>query len=118
MIWRWILIAPAVNLYGERYLFNDIVKEDYLCQLHSEVVFIGARLEVADNRRSDTKRRHKETGDDKVCGFPCFGVHQQQRDVLFRNPPEQVQHHQRIQVFLKRELEMSSKNTSIFLKNK
>lgn len=81
-------------------LFDDIVEEDYLRQLHGEVIFIGARLQVADHRRSDAERRNEEAGDDEVCGFACFRVHQQQRDVFIRNPPEQVQDHQGIQVFL------------------
>lgn len=83
-------------------LFNDIVEKDYLCELHGEVVFVGARLQVADHRGSYTKRRHEEAGEDEVCRFPCLRIHQKQGDVFLGDPLEKVQDHKWVQVFLEK----------------
>lgn len=69
-------------------LFNDIVEEDYLCELHGEVILVGAWLQVADHGGSYAERRHQEAGEDEVGRFPCLGVHQQQGNVFLGNPFE------------------------------
>lgn len=83
-------------------LFDDIIEEDDLGELHGEVVLVGARLQVADHRGSYAERRHQEAGEDEVGRFACLGVHQQQGNVFLGNPLEHVQHDQRVQVFLER----------------
>lgn len=82
------------------YLFDDIIEENDLSELHSEIVLVGARLQVADHRRSNAEGRHQEAGEEEVGRGACLRVHQQQRHILLGNPLEQVQHHQRVQVFL------------------
>lgn len=83
-------------------LFDDIVEEDYLCELHGEVVLVGARLQVADHRGAYAERRHQEACEDEVGRFACLRVHQQQGNVFLGNSLEHVQHDQRVQVFLER----------------
>lgn len=39
-------------------LFDDVVEENNLCEFHGEVVLVGAWLQVADDRRPYTERRH------------------------------------------------------------
>lgn len=74
-------------------LFDDIVEEYDLGELHGEVVLVGARLEVADHGGSYAEGRHQEAGEEEVGGGARLWVHQQQWHVLLRNPLEQVQHH-------------------------
>lgn len=85
-------------------LFDDIVEEYDLGELHGEVVLVGARLQVADHRGSYAEGRHQEAGEEEVGGGARLRVHQQQRHVLLGNPLEQVQHHQRVQIFLQGEM--------------
>lgn len=56
-------------------LFDDVVEENNLCELHGEVVLVGARLQVADHRRTYAERRHQEAGEDEICRGPCLRVH-------------------------------------------
>lgn len=56
-------------------LFDDVVEEDNLCEFHGEVVLVGARLQVADHRRTYAERRHQEAGEDEICRGPRLRVH-------------------------------------------
>lgn len=88
-------------------LFDHIIEENDLSELHGEVVLIGARLQVADHGRSYAQGRHQEAGKEEVRGGARLRVHQQQRHVLLRNPLEQVQHHQRVQIFLQGKMDLN-----------
>lgn len=71
-------------------LFDDVVEENNLREFHGEVVLVGARLQVADHRRTYAERRHQEAGEDEICRGPCLRVHEQQWDIFPGNPLEHV----------------------------
>ena len=81
-------------------LLDDVVEEDDLRELHGEVVLVGARLEVADDRGADAERGHQQARQQEVGGMARLGVHQQQGDVLGGDPLQQLEDHQRAHVLL------------------
>lgn len=48
------------------HLFYHIIEENDLCQFHCQIVLIGARLQIAHDRGSDTQRRHQESCQDQI----------------------------------------------------
>lgn len=74
--WTYSKTWSLETLMGSADLFNDVIQENDLCQLHRQIVFIGARLQIAHDRGSDAQRGHQEACEDQIGGLSSFRIHQ------------------------------------------
>lgn len=98
---RFLNSCVFSQVTGSAHLLDDIIEKDDFRQLHGQIVLIGSWFKVAHDRRADTQGRDQKACEDEVSRFAWFLIHQEKRNIFLWNPPEKIQHHQRIEILLK-----------------